>query len=617
MCGIAGFFSAKHKFTEGDLHAMTTCLAHRGPDAAGYYTNLSGSLGFGHRRLSILDLSTAANQPMTSHNGRYIIAFNGEVYNFQEIAAKLNIITKTTSDTEVILEAFLLKGVEAVQLFNGMFAIAIYDTLQDELYLFRDRLGVKPIYYYFKDGVFAFASELKALLSSDYIKGNIEVNKAVIPTYLNVGYVPEPHTIYTHIYRQPAGSVATVINGEMTIKNYWTPEEKIKPAVVSDFAGAKKELKSLLETSVKYRMISDVPFGTFLSGGIDSSTVTAIAQKVSEKPVKTFSIGFKEATHNESEFARDVANKLGTQHTEFIVSETDALALIDRMLTAYDEPYTDSSAIPTMLVSKLARQHVTMVLTGDGGDELFHGYGAYTWAKRLDKGLVKGLRKPLAFALSMMGERFKRGSEVINYADEARIKSHIFSQEQYLFSTRELDALLVPSFTRSILLEETFHGLERKLSAAEEQALFDIKYYLKDDLLVKVDKASMQFSLEARSPFLDYRIVEFALNLDEKLKIHNGTAKYLLKEVLYDYLPRETFNRPKWGFSIPLGKWLKNELNYLLKDYLNKDVIEQCGVVQFEAVETLLNRFYAGENYLYNRLWALVVLHKWIKEVKI
>ncbi len=614
MCGIAGFYSVQKKFNEADLQAMTNCLQHRGPDAAGYFMNDAKTCGLGHRRLSIIDLSNAANQPMFSHTDRFVIIYNGEVYNFKEIEKQLGITPKTSSDTEIILEAFAQQGVDFVSLLNGMFAIAIYDKELDTLYLFRDRLGVKPLYVFNDGESFAFGSEIKSLLQSKFIKGKAEVNKSAVYTFLYAGYIPEPFTIYENIQRLPSGSYCVVKNDKAEIKKYWTPEEKISADTKRDFQSAKEELKQLLTTSVKYRMISDVPFGTFLSGGIDSSTVTAIAQSVSSQPVKTFSIGFKEAKFDESKYARQVSEYLKTEHHEFIVSENDALEMVDRMMLAYDEPYADSSAIPTMLVSKLARKHVTMTLSGDGGDELFLGYGAYDWAKRLKNPLLKFLRKPVAFSLSKLDNKYKRAAGVFNYKSEERIKSHIFSQEQYFFNESELDDLMMPGYKQHVLFNEDFRGLKRKLSEQEEQALFDIKHYLKDDLLVKVDIASMQFSLETRTPFLDYRVVEFALNLSEDLKKKDGVAKYLLKEVLYDYVPKKYFERPKWGFSIPLSKWLKTDLHYLIKESLSDERVAKAAIVKPEKVKLLIKRFNAGEDFLYNRIWALILLHKWMNE---
>ena len=612
MCGIAGFYSSSKKISESDLHSMTDVMSHRGPDAAGYFLNEEQTVGLGHRRLSIIDLSEAANQPMFSHSERYVTVFNGEVYNFKEIAKQLNISTRTTSDTEIIIEAFEKRGVEFVHLLNGMFAIAIYDKQEKKLFLIRDRLGVKPLYYFYNENTFAFGSEIKSLLKSKFVSENVLLNKKTVSTFLYAGYIPEPHTIYNSIFRLSAGSFATLDEQKFEIISYWKPEEKITTQVKSDFKSAKEELKDLLTSSVRYRMISDVPFGTFLSGGIDSSAVTAIAQSISDKPVKTFSIGFKEAKFNESEHAKKVSQYLGTEHHEFRVTENDAIELVDRMMTVYDEPYVDSSPLPTMLVSKLARQHVTMTLSGDGGDELFMGYGSYDWAKRLNNPLVKAFRQPLAFALSQFSDRYKRGAQVFNYKNEIHKKSHIFSQEQYLFCENELKDLLKPDFKHEVLFDEKFHT-KRKLSAAEEQALFDIKYYLKDELLVKVDIATMQFSLETRTPFLDFRIVEFALNLSEDLKKKNAVAKYLLKEVLYDYVPKEFFNRPKWGFSIPLAKWLKTDLHYLIEKYLSEETVTTCNTVNFERVAALVTRFEKGEDYLFNRIWALILLHRWLK----
>lgn len=591
---------------------MTDRIAHRGPDAEGFYMDTESGVGLGHRRLSILDLSAAANQPMQSHDERYYIIFNGEVYNYREIAEQLGIKCRTTSDTEVILEAFIMKGVNFVHLLNGMFAIVIYDSRDKVLYLFRDRLGVKPLMYYWQGQNFAFASEIKALLTLDEINISKTTKKESIYTFLNAGYIPEPHTIYDQISKLPSGSYAVIKNGKMDITSYWKPEEKITANQATDFFTAKKKLNELLESSVRYRMISDVPFGVFLSGGVDSSMVAAMAQNISAESVKTFSIGVKDEKMDESEFARSVSEYLKTDHYEFMVTEQDSLELVDKILTAYDEPYADSSALPTMLVSKLARQHVTMALTGDGGDELFMGYGAYVWADRFQKGkLIKTLRSPIGFAFRLLNNRYKRAATLFDYADKKRMKSHIFSQEQYFFSEKELNNILTDGYIWPLQFDEDFNNLGRTLSAREEQALYDIKYYLKDDLLVKVDIASMQFSLEARTPFLDYRVVEFALNLDENLKVRHHVSKYLLKELLYDYIPKYLFDRPKKGFSIPLARWLHRDLKFLVDKYLSKASIESAGFVKYEKVHEIVSRFEKGQDFLFNRIWVLILLHKW------
>jgi asparagine synthase (glutamine-hydrolysing) len=613
MCGIAGFYQPGHEFGEDELKAMTDSLAHRGPDAEGFY--LDDCAGLGHRRLSIIDLREVANQPMFSADGRYVIVFNGEVYNFREIAEDLGVDLRTSGDTEVIVESFAKWGPECVHRFNGMFALAIYDTREKTLYLYRDRMGVKPIYYYWDGKLFAFASELKALLKLGAMRGRVTVNREAVSLYLHLGYIPQPHSIYNHIYKFPSGAYASLSGDKLKIQPYWKLEEKVKSTTLDDFVEAKAQLKALVESSVRYRMISDVPFGTFLSGGTDSSLVTAVAQACSPHPVKTFSIGFTEAKYNESAYAAAVAKHLGTEHHEYVVSHRDALALTDSILDSYDEPYADSSAIPTMLVSKLARERVTVTLSGDGGDELFFGYGMYIWVRRLSTFLLRANRRAIAAVLSRMNSRYKRAAHLFRFGAGDDLRSHVFSQEQYFFRAAEVAQVLVPDFQAGAM-KFLRPELARELSVEEAQALFDLRYYLQDDLLVKVDRATMKYSLETRVPLLDYRIVEFALNLAPELKLRGGTMKYLLKELLYDYVPRELFDRPKWGFAVPLAVWMTKELRPLVEEYLSEESTRKVGVVRPEVVEDLKRRFFEGENYLYNRLWLLLILHKWLREGK-
>lgn len=610
MCGIAGFLNITSHLDEAVVRQMTTCIAHRGPDADGFFVD--EHVGLGHRRLSILDLSSAANQPMDSHNGRYVIIFNGEVYNFQEIAAELGVPMHTTSDTEVILEAYVRFGPEFVHKMNGMFAIAIYDKQTHVLDIFRDRMGIKPIHYYYDGQQFLFGSELKSIVAVDSIRRRLTVDAEAVRHFLHLGYIPRPHTIYKEVRKMDSGAHLRVSSNGLEEKRYWKLEDQLTADTLNDHAEAKKQLNDLLVSSVRYRMISDVPFGTFLSGGIDSSVVTAVAQSVSATPVKTFSIGFESAKHNESGFAAAVAQKLGTNHHSFVVTYKEAMETVSTLSALYDEPFADSSAVPTLMVSKLARQHVTMTLSGDGGDELFHGYGMYTWANRMANPAFQIARKPAAAVLSQMGSRYKRVAQLLNYPEKSRKRSHIFSQEQYMFSTTELDRLLQPAWQGPAALREQWNWPAGRIAtAAEEQALFDMQYYLQDDLLVKVDRATMRPSLETRVPLLDYRIVKFALNVAPELKQQNGEAKSLLKDVLYDYLPKELFQRPKWGFSIPLGNWLGNELHYLIDEYLSPETITKVGVVQVAEVQALVKRFEQGEAYLYNRIWLLIVLHQW------
>lgn len=609
MCGIAGIYHPNGA-QQKTLKQMSDAISHRGPDAEGFFVD--GEFGLAHRRLSIIDLSSAANQPMQSICKRYWMVFNGEVYNFREIAKDLEVKLKTTGDTEVILEAFAKWGPKMVDRLNGMFTISILDTQEKKIYLFRDRLGIKPLFIYRKNGIMAYASELKAI--SAVPEFDLTVNRSAIPYFLHLGYIPEPLSIYSEVEKFPAGCWAVFDGNQLKVERYWSASEKITTNVISNVAEAKEQLSQLLEASVSRRLMSDVPFGTFLSGGIDSSLVTALAQKSTSEKLKTFSIGFDDAKHDESSFARQVSEHLDTEHFEYRVTEKDALELVSEILPQFDEPYADSSAIPTMLVSKMARQEVTMTLSGDGGDELFHGYGMYAWANRLDNPLIKAFHSPISSILALGEDRYKRIAKVFDYSNPDQIHSHVFSQEQYMFSAKEINELMVDSSNSDYALLTLSSSLSRNLNPAERQALFDIDFYLKDDLLTKVDRASMRYSLEARVPILDYTVVEFALNLDPKLKVKDGNAKYLLKQVLYDHAPKEIFDRPKWGFSIPLDKWLKTDLSYLVDEFLNEKSVNEVGILRWSEVNSILAKWRSGQNHLYNRIWLMVLLHKWFTD---
>ena len=618
MCGIAGYYSLNQNIEPSLLKTMTNALKHRGPDSDGFYND--ATVGLGHRRLSIIDLRDAANQPMLSHNGRYVIIFNGEVYNFKELSSQVRVKNdsfyyKTNSDTEVVIEAFNKWGVDFVNRLNGMFAIAIYDTVEGHLFLYRDRIGIKPLYYYWDGENFLFASEIKALTKVDFIRNKLTINQTAVNHFLNLGYIPSPISIYNEIHKFPAGNRLHINKNIFTLEPYWTLEDKVEFDEFSNYSEAKKKLKYLVESSVSYRMVSDVPFGTFLSGGIDSSLVTAVAQSQSSQAINTFSIGFKESKFNESVYAQTIAKHLKTNHHEFVVTTQEAQEMVNEMLISYDEPFSDSSAIPTMLLSRLAKKHVTMTLSGDGGDELFLGYGSYKWAKKLNSGFYKQNRKLLSYAFSKMSDRYMRVSKLLDYSPNDDLKRHIFSQEQYLFSQQEVNQLLKNKDFDNSIVGNNFSNLDRKLSVSEEQALFDLKYYLPDDLLVKVDRATMKYSLETRVPLLDYRIIEFAINLPEKFKQKGDISKYILKETLYDYLPKSYFERHKAGFSIPMNDWLKTDLKYLIDDYLNEKIVQEAGFIHFEIISDLLRRWHLKETHLYNRIWTLIVLHKWYVDI--
>lgn len=608
MCGINGIVTKNDLPLQELISTMNSRINHRGPDASGITT--SGNIALGHVRLSIIDLSTHANQPFQDESGDYQLVYNGEVYNYEELKNKHNFTCSTSSDTEVIFEGLKRFGSKFVKELNGMFAFAFLNKKSGEVLIGRDRLGIKPLYVFQNDDTIAFSSELKGLKCIEETLSKFSINAQSINSFLHLGYIPKPLTIYNEITKFPPGYIGTIKNQTLNIESYWTPEDAITPSVISNEADAKKELDRLIHSSVDYRLKSDVPFGTFLSGGVDSSLISAIAQKHTESKINTFTMGFNNPKFNEAGFAKDVANHIGSNHHEFMVTEDDAKELVEDIIHFYDEPYGDSSAIPTMLVSKLARQHVKMTLSGDGGDELFHGYGFYNWANRLSKPAVQSSRKLIGGALSLGNSRFKRISHMFTYPKNQR-KSHIFSQEQYYFTQEEIqNKVLIPATSYPDFMDQE-HEVARKLSAKEKQSVFDLNYYLRDDLLTKVDIASMRYSLESRVPLLDHRIVEFALNVDENLKIKNGDQKYLLKQVLYDYVPKEMFNRPKRGFSVPLEKWLKEDLDYLIKDNLSKESVESVGLVHFNQVQSLLSRFNKGESYLFTRIWSLVVLHAW------
>lgn len=609
MCGIGGFVS--EELNQSHLDAFLLHQKHRGPDAYGKYYDYENRVGLCHNRLSIIDLTESANQPMHSEEDRYSVVFNGEIYNYLELKEELTAYSfKTNSDTEVLLAGFKEWGPTFVTKLIGMFSFVIYDKHTQELWVYRDRLGIKPLFFYQDEKTFAFSSELHPL--TVLFKKKLSIDKNSISDFLHLGYIPEPKTAWVQLLKFPAGHYACVKNKQITnITAYWTASDLITKDVITDENEAKNILKIEIEKAVERRLVSDVPFGTFLSGGIDSSLVTAIASQKTNEKLKTFSIGFEDKNKNEAPYARAVAEHLQTDHHEFIVNPKDIEELLTEITTSYQEPYADSSAFPTMLVSKLARQHVTMTLSGDGGDELFHGYGAYTWAERLNHNYWRVLKAPVSTLLSFGDNRMKRVAKLIDFPNNGSLNAHIFSQEQYMFTAKEVSKLRNTNYS----FQYKSPKVARKLSSAEEQALFDLNYYLKDDLLTKVDRASMKFSLEARVPLLDHNVVQAALNISPSLKMKNGEQKYILKQLLYDYVPKPLFERPKQGFSIPLNKWLRNEHRYLADLYLSKSFINRYGIIDYKCVEKLYNNFYFNNaDYLYNRVWLLIVLGMWLEK---
>ncbi|HTH54662.1 MAG TPA: asparagine synthase (glutamine-hydrolyzing) [Cyclobacteriaceae bacterium] len=622
MCGINGIFS-REKIEPQVVQAMTQALRHRGPDYQNTFLSPSGNVALGHTRLSIIDLSPQGHQPMYSSDGRYVIVFNGEIYNFKNIKREIEIENpqisfRSSSDTEVIIHAFHRWGTEMVKRLEGMFAIAIYDNLSQKLFLFRDRMGKKPIFYFCNHTHFIFASEIKSLLHHPVVRESKEIDKQAIHEFLHLGYISEPKTIYRSIRKFPAGHIGEVWNNlSFKIYPFWAIEDQFEGTRKASPRGDeffKRELHLKLHEAVKRRLISDVPLGAFLSGGTDSSLISAIASRYVSTPLKTFTIGFRESKFDEHHFASQVAKHLKTDHHEYILSENEAAGMLHAYLDQLDEPFADTSTIPTMLVSKMARKEVTVALTGDGGDELFLGYGTYSWAQRLSNPLVKLIQSPLATILKTVGDnKYKRISHVLEPVGKDLLRSHIFSQEQYFFSDSEIrHQLLERPIDYDTFRYSDFDFAGHSLSAEELQSIFDLKYYLKDDLLVKIDRSSMLQSLECRSPLLDTDIIHFVLNAPLNLKRRNGITKWILKEILKEYLPSGLIYRQKWGFSIPLSQWLKNELHYLMK-YLDDEELHQTGLFKLDFVKDLIRRFNSGEDYLYNRIWALIIVQRFLK----
>ena len=566
----------------------------------------------GHRRLSIIDLSAAANQPFYSHDGRYIMIFNGEMYNFKELAVKYNIHPRTSSDSEIIIEAFAKVGIACVNDFNGMFSLAIWDTTEKKLFIIRDRFGVKPLVYYHKGNDFAFASELKALLKLPVEK---KINIPVLQDYLFLEYIPNSTCILENFYKLPNGHYLVAEKGKVQVKPYYLFEEKIvaRPLPSRKEEDVLDEFEALLSSSVKYRQISDVPIGAFLSGGTDSSLICALFQKQNTNPVNTFTIGFDVEGFDESGYASRVAKILKTNHSETHLTDKSSMSIVENITDYYDEPFAAPSTIPSYLVSKVAREKVTVAMSGDGGDELFMGYGYYDVYRkvkklyRMDMGVGRHLVKSL---FKVMGPRYARASRLFNLPSKD-LFAHLWSEQQYMFSEKEIGSLLNISGTQ-LSIKDNWRKIDAmKLSDFEKISLFDIEQYLTGNLLYKMDSASMANSLEVRNPFLDYRVMEFSYNLPQEFKINNGVPKYLLKKLLCRYLPNELVYRRKWGFPAPIGNWLSNELSYLIDKWLDPQLIKAQGLFNEQQVRYYVNAFRNGNKFHDKRVWSLIFFQMW------
>lgn len=629
MCGIAGFIDFKGASSEQELEDMTHSLEHRGPD--GFGTFILGTseykIGFGHRRLSILELSELGKQPMSWN--QFTIVFNGEIYNFSEIKVELEKLGHSflsESDTEMILHAYSEWGQKCLDRFIGMFAFVIYDSKSEEVFIARDRAGVKPLFLYQKNGLFLFASELKAFHKhSDFEK---KINTQAVQAYLQYGSVPTPHCIFDYCSKlEPGHYIKTSLKDfNITSTQYWNVYDYYnKPKLAISAEEAKQETERLLKSACEYRMVSDVPVGVFLSGGYDSTCVTALLQKDRTEALRTFTISVPDIGLNEAPYAKEIAERLQTNHTETECTAQDAIDLIAQLPYFYDEPFADSSAIPTTLVSKIAKQHVTVALSADGGDEVFAGYNRYElilkYGEKLNK--IPGFaRKSMAGVMDLVpanaipvlknkynfAQRYEKTKSILRNTSDQNIMLSV----SQLFTEEQINSLCTKRFEK---LSTYFDSKELKnySSLAFAQAM-DYQTYLLDDILQKVDRASMSVSLESREPLLDHRLIEYAAQLPDELKFRNGSKKWLLKEIVHDYIPKSAMDRPKMGFAIPIESWLKNELRDLLETYLTEDKVSESGLFNWKEIEQLKTAFLGGRKEFGVKIWYLLSYFMWYEK---
>ncbi|MEO6490921.1 MAG: asparagine synthase (glutamine-hydrolyzing) [Ferruginibacter sp.] len=633
MCGIAGLIDYSNSSSKEILESCTEVLSHRGPDGAGYefYQEDGCQVGLGHRRLRIIDLSAAASQPMNYKN--FSIIFNGEIYNYAEISrdlVKLGHVFLTHSDTEVILHAWEEWGPEMVNRFIGMFVFVIYDKEKKELICFRDRAGVKPFYYYWNDGVFLFASELKSFHKHPKFKKVI--SQPALHQFLQYGYILAPLAIFEHTHKLMPGHymIFKTRTKEFTITKYWDVYDFYnKPKLEISEKEAKVHVEKLLVSACRYRMVADVPVGVFLSGGYDSTAVTAILQANQRDKLKTYTIGFFEEDHNEAVYAKRVANYLRTDHTQHYCTTKEAQEIIPEIPFYCDEPFGDSSIIPTTLVSKLARQEVTVALSADAGDETFAGYNKYPLAldflKKINQ-VPDFLKKPAGKFLNYIPDgllskvsgngaasiKKKRLSDLLQQpVITASNIMNVFLSQTY--TSEQLEMLLPNHIQKPESFFDTEHLLNEPLGELDKMLAIDYKTYMVDDILVKVDRAGMCTSLEGREPLLDHRIIEFAAQLPQKFKMKGDSKKYLLKQIVHDYVPKDMMERPKMGFGVPVFSWLRNDLRYYADEYMN-DASFQHGLFKKEGVKHIMCQFYKGDRNYNNLFWYLLMFQMWYKK---
>ncbi len=625
MCGIAGFFdlsqSQSTEVLEQSVQRMAATLHHRGPDDTGTWVDQESGIALGHKRLSIVDLSPLGHQPMHSASGRYCVSYNGEIYNHRELRSELEqkgYAFRGRSDTEVLAEAIDCWGFsETLQRSNGMFAIAVWDSRTRKLTLARDRIGIKPLYYGWSGNSFLFGSELKALRAHPQFQP--EINRDAIAMLLQYCYIPAPYSIYHRVNKLPPGTTLE-LGRDSTPDSaspvpYWNMSEAAAAGIQHPFEGspeqAADELERLLLDSVRSRMEADVPLGAFLSGGIDSSLVVALMQSQSSKPVRTFSIGFNEASYNEANYAKAVAEHLETQHTEYYVTPQEAMDVIPSLPEMYDEPFADSSQIPTYLVSKITKQHVTVSLSGDGGDELFGGYNRYAHTQRIWNKVARLPRplRSLAAALLQVCVPW-RGEDV------RRLLRTPNAQALYAWLNthwKEPGAIVIGSKPQPVAFEQ-FERWNTRPAFVEQMMHLDSVTYLPDDILTKVDRASMAGSLEARVPLLDHRVVEFAWSLPLRMKVHEGVSKYPLRQVLRRYVPDELFERPKVGFGVPINEWLRGPLRDWAEELLSEDRLRQEGFFDVARVRRRWHDHLQCNGEWHYWLWDVLMFQAWLRQ---
>ncbi|MGN6545247.1 MAG: asparagine synthase (glutamine-hydrolyzing) [Aureliella sp.] len=626
MCGIAGYVDWNNQTPEGVLGAMTDALEHRGPDARGELRIPlpQGTLALGHRRLAIIDLSGGGSQPM-SRGSRHIV-FNGEIYNYREIKKELEGLGQrfvSSSDTEVILAAVEQWGVaDAVSRFNGMFAFALFDDATGQLVLVRDRAGVKPLYYCRRNGLLLFASELKALLQHPAFDSALS-NEA-ITSFFRYGYVPSTECIFASARKVPPGHFLRIdlATGEESLTKYWDIIDSFNQSKLPiGLVDAIEQLEELLQSAFEYRMVSDVPVGVFLSGGYDSSIVTAILQKHAGQRLKTFTIGFEDDDFNEAPYARAIAERLGTDHTEHLCTVSEAQQIIPTLADYYDEPFGDASAIPTMLVSRIARQSVKVALSADAGDELFAGYNRYAnvlnfaaFAERIPRCLrisaLFGLlaRIPLP---RQAGQRTLRNLQAL-YGDQTSQRSLVHIGN-HVFRDSDLSALLADRFRPKSNWFDAGDMLTSGNDVLNRMLALDYKTYLPDDILTKVDRATMAVSLEGREPLLDHRLAEFTARLPSEFKISGTERKYILKRIAHKHLPEPLLNRPKKGFSVPYFRWLRSDLKSLVDHLLEPRRIQRQGILNAPYVEKYKKMFFTGNEKTNVGMWNLLMFQMWLE----